>query len=182
MLALKSMKPIEQAKAPPQLPSEVLDLVAGLIYEDSFRQLDSLYAFSLVSHQFRKSALPVLFGSVSHVIRDRQEQKDQSCLHRLRNHPHLLCYVHILHVLRPSNIVGFHPPIEEVTTHNLIQEQISSDLQVVQESLPLMLRLRRLRYAIYVGDAVISTAEKLTKFQFVPYRRRNGENADFILD
>ncbi|KIW88761.1 uncharacterized protein Z519_10808 [Cladophialophora bantiana CBS 173.52] len=147
MLALKSMKlPYSGAehwhatKEKVQLPSEVLDLIAELLYEGSYRQLDSLLPFSLVSRQFRKSALPFLFGTVSHVIRDRLDQRKHGLLSWLLDNRHLLGYVHTLHVQRPLEIPDFSPP-----QNGDNGEHYYSDLRAVRESLPLMHRLRRIR-------------------------------------
>ena len=136
-----------------QLPSEVLDHIGGLLYESSCRQLDTLVAFSLVSRQFRKSALPFLFGTVSHVVRDRLDQRERGLLRRLLNHKHLLGYVHTLHVLRPLGTQEFVAPDVETAAKSLTHEHMSSDLQAIRESLPFMHRLRRIRYAIAVAGS-----------------------------
>ncbi|OAP59189.1 hypothetical protein AYL99_06487 [Fonsecaea erecta] len=150
MLALKSMRlpysaadPRHTTKAKIQLPSEVLDVVAELLYESSCRQLSSLLPFSLVAHHFRKSALPFLFGTVSHVIRDRPDQRGYGLLRCLLDDCHLLGYVHTLHFQRPLEI----PDLEgrEHTPWATGRDQFDSDLEVVRQSLPFMHRLRRIR-------------------------------------
>ena len=152
MLALKRMNvPIlsRQHSTNLHLPSEVLDHVAGLLHESTCRQLDTLFAFSLVSHQFRKSALPLLFGIVSHVICDRHEHCERGQLRRLLESTDLLGYVHTLHVLRPLEKQEYEATDGKIATEGLIQEHTSADLHVVRTCLPFMQRLRRIRYEIY---------------------------------
>ena len=150
MLALKTMKlppPTGEHATQHQLPSEVLDHVAGLLYEGSCYQLDTLSAFSLVSNHFRKSALPFLFGTVSHVVRDRLNHREHGLLRRLVDSPHLLGYIHTLHVLRPLETENFVPPKDLDTAQELAREHMALDLRVLRGSLSLMNRLRRIRYA-----------------------------------
>ena len=149
MLALKSMRmppsATEHTTIFQELPSEILDIVANQVYHGGLGQVDELLTFSLVSRPFRRSALPFLFKTVSHVVRDRLDQNEHGGFRRLLNHPHLLRYVQFIHVVRPTEIHGFVPSLDHVTTQRLTHEHTSSDLQVLKEALPLMSRLRRLR-------------------------------------
>ncbi|KAJ9607449.1 hypothetical protein H2200_008522 [Cladophialophora chaetospira] len=148
MLALKTMKlppPPGEHATHHQLPSEVLDHIAGLLYEGSCRQLDTLAAFSLVSNHFRKSALPFLFGTVSHVVRDRLNHREHGLLRRIRQRPHLLGYIHTLHVLRPQEAEDDVYPHGPEAAQEVARELMALDLQVLSECLPLMHRLRRIR-------------------------------------
>ena len=156
MLALKSMRmtlpAIEHATSVQELPSEIIDLIAEQLYESGFGQLDTLYSFSFVNHQFRESALPFLFSTISHSVRDRLDQKEHGLLRRLLYHPGLICHVRNLHVVRPPDIIGFAPSLDAATDQRLSLEHQSSDLRVIRECLPLMLRLRRIRYATTSAD------------------------------
>ncbi|KAJ4677857.1 hypothetical protein HRR95_004621 [Exophiala dermatitidis] len=132
MLALKSMRMpaagTEHATTIEQLPPEILDIVAHNLYDSGFGQIDILLPFSLVCRRFRHSSLPFLFSSVSHVIRDRLDQKETGILRRLINHPHLLR----------------HSP-ETINTQRLGLEHTWSDLRALQVCLLLMPGLRRIR-------------------------------------
>ena len=128
-----------------QLPSEVLDHVAELLYEGSCRQLDTLFAFSLVSKHFRKSTLPFLFRTVSHVVRDKLYQQECGLLRRLLENRHLLDYIHTLHVLQPEENLEFAGPTDQYAAGKLSRELQASDLRVIRSSLIHMGRLRRIR-------------------------------------
>ncbi|OQV09502.1 hypothetical protein CLAIMM_13618 [Cladophialophora immunda] len=150
MLALKSMRlpysiadPWHATKPKVQLPSEVIDLIAELLYESSCRQLSSLLPFSLVARHFRKSALPFLFGTVSHVVRDRLDQRKHELLRCLLDDHHLLGYVHTLHVQRPLEIPDFKSPDNAASADS--REHYYSDLGEIRDSLPFMHRLHRIR-------------------------------------
>ncbi|KAI1629145.1 hypothetical protein EDD37DRAFT_38558 [Exophiala viscosa] len=149
MLALKSMRvpptATEHATTFQGLPSEILDIIANQIYDGGLGQVDELLTLSLVSRPFRRSALPLLFKTVSHVVRDRLDQNEHGALRRLLNHPHLLRYIQIVHVVRPTAAHGFVPSLDHATTQRLTREHTSSDLQVLKEALPLMTRLRCVR-------------------------------------
>jgi hypothetical protein len=167
MLALKTMKlPLSNSEhaTHAELPSEVLDIIAGLLYEGSYRQPDSLFAFGLVSKHFRKSTLPYLFGTISHVVRDQLCHGGHGLLRRLAASPGLVEYAHTLHVLRPVEVLEdvTKPRLEtmrpseirpDLMLHNsqafedVRRRRRSSDLRLLRDSLPLMHRLRRIRYA-----------------------------------
>ncbi len=150
MLALKTMKlppSMGEQATRRQLPSEVLDHIAELLYEGSCRQLDTIFIFSLVSKQFRKSALPFIFGTVTHVVRDQLSHRAHGLLRRMVDSPHLLRYIHTLHILRPLEIEYFVPPEDLGAGQELFQDHRALDLRVLSDSLPLMHRLRRIRYA-----------------------------------
>ncbi|KIX06215.1 uncharacterized protein Z518_04190 [Rhinocladiella mackenziei CBS 650.93] len=123
------------------LPSEIVDQIAEQVYETNFHQLDSIFAFSLVSQQFRQSALPFLFGQISHVVREDKHDVSHKLLHRLLDHPHLLRHVRTLHITRigrgDSPLKGV-----EAFTHG----SRSEDLRVIEQALPFMPRLRRMRF------------------------------------
>lgn len=150
MLALKTMTMPSLAarhEMHPQLPVEVLDNIAEHLYESSYYQVDVLLAFSLVSQQFRKSALTFLFGTVTHVVRDRWNHCQRGQLQSLQRHPQLLSYVHTLHILRPLGKQEYEVDDTENFTVTQAHERTLLDLQVLRESLPLLQRLRRIRYA-----------------------------------
>jgi hypothetical protein len=136
------------------LPLEVLDRIAEILYQDSCEQLDALRAFSLVSKQFRKSALALLFRIVSFVVRDELFHEKSGLLHILLDKPHLLCYVHTLHVLRPIKDPEYVFLEDQQTVERLRLEQKTSDLQVIHNCLPFMSRLRRLRYRLPILDSI----------------------------
>lgn len=150
MLALKSMRMppagTEHATTIERLPPEILDLIAQNIFNTGFGHIDTLLPFSLVCHRLRQSALPFLFNTVSHVVRDRLDQRETGILRRLLNHPHLLRHVRTLHVLRPPEIVGLVSFPDAANAHCLTLEHTWSDLRVLQVSLLLMPGLRRIRY------------------------------------
>ncbi|KAK5035839.1 hypothetical protein LTR13_005409 [Exophiala sideris] len=129
-----------------ELPSEILDIIANQVYDGGLGQFDELLTFSLVSHPFRRSALPFLFKTVSHVVRDRLDQNEHGGFRRLLNHPHLLRFIQMVPVVRPTEIHGFVPSLDQTTTQRLTREHMSSDLQVLKAALPLMTRLRRIRF------------------------------------
>lgn len=149
MLALKSMRmhplAMEHATKFQELPSEMLDLIAAHLYETGFGQAETLLAFSLVSRQFRWSALPFLFNTATHVVRDRLDQCEHGFLPWLLNHPHLLRHVQHVHILRPPDIRTFIPSLDQAGADNLTLEHRTSDLRVLKDSLPWMDRLRRIR-------------------------------------
>lgn len=136
-----------------QMPAEVWDSVAEYIYESSSCQPDSLHSFSLVSRHIRKSALPYLFKSVSHGIRHTASvfRDIAGQLHLIANRPDLLSHVHTLTLLYPPHKPELDlPPITPEESQglgrNFAQENLISDLTVLQQSLPFMVRLRRIRY------------------------------------
>ncbi len=149
MLALKSMRvpslATEHATSFQELPSEILDLIADQLYDAGFGLADGLLAFSLVSCHCRLSALPFLFSNISHVVRDRLDQQEHGTLGRFLNHPHLLRHAKELHVVRPAELRGFVPSLDDASARRLAQEHRSADLQVIKKGLPLMPRLRRIR-------------------------------------
>lgn len=155
MLALKSMRmPSATEHATNfELPSEILDLVAEILYDTTCRQLDILLPFSLVSRHFRKSALPFLFGSVSYVVRDRENQKGHELLRLLLDHPHLLRHVHTLHLLRPLDKSDRVSSPDRVPALPRNSDQRNKDLDVIDKALPLMHRLRRIRYVVLPVDS-----------------------------
>ncbi|EXJ64347.1 hypothetical protein A1O7_00683 [Cladophialophora yegresii CBS 114405] len=191
MLALKTMKlPLSTSEhvPHPQLPSEVLDGIAGILYEGSYRQPDSLFAFSLVSKHFRKSTLPYLFGTVSHVIRDQLRHGEHGLLRRLATRPGLVEYAHTLHVLAPvehqedvmmRRLRSTQPPAiqydlllhRSVAAEDIRREYQSRDFQLLRDSLALMHRLRRIRL-----DCSPECAERILKM--LP----EGKQYEVILD
>ncbi|KAK6382161.1 hypothetical protein LTS17_004047 [Exophiala oligosperma] len=149
MLALKSMRvpslATEHATTFQELPSEIVDLIANELFDGGFGLADGLLTFSLVSRQFRRSALPFLFSNISHVVRDRLDQQEHGALRRFLNHPHLLRHVKDLHIARPADIRGFVPSLDAASAQCLAEEHKGADLQVIKKSLPLMTRLHRIR-------------------------------------
>ncbi len=150
MLALKSMRmpPLaaEHATICEKLPIEILDIIATQLYDSELGQVDALLPFSLVCRHFRQCALPFLFNTITHVVRDRLDQREDGLLRRLLKHAHLLQHVQTLHVLRPQKTIDFVPSLDQAGAQRLTREHTSSDLQVVKDGLPLMRRLRQLRY------------------------------------
>ncbi|EXJ85600.1 hypothetical protein A1O1_05966 [Capronia coronata CBS 617.96] len=149
MLALKSMRMpsavAEHTTTIDRLPPEILDLVAENLYNTGFGQVDTLLPFSVVCHRFRQSALPFLFSTISHIIRDRLDQREIGLLRRLVNHPHLLPHVRTLHILQPPEVIGLVHSLDTADAHRLTLESTWSDLRVLQVSLLLMPGLRRIR-------------------------------------
>lgn len=157
MLALKSMRPSSYFYPEPkptakELPSEILDMIARYLFDDGLGQLDSLLPFASVSHHFRQSALPLLYSTVSHVVRDRLDQGEGGLLRRLINHAHLLCHVRTLHLRRPVDVKGFIPPQNPNDADALTRTHQALDLQVIHHSLPAMPRLQQIRYAIRINE------------------------------
>jgi hypothetical protein len=149
MLALKTMRKPSFQNEPrttvQHLPIELLDIIAGYVFEEGFRQTDSLLSFSLVSRSFRQSALPLLFQTVSHVIRDRVDQQEGGVLHALVTKSLLLTHVKSLHIERPVDFRSYVPVHGTPKTECLGVDYQKADLQVIQLCLPVMLRLHRIR-------------------------------------
>lgn len=158
MLALKSMRPSDffypsdPKPIAKELPSEILDIIARHILQDALGQLDSLISFASVSHHFRQSALPLLYSTVSHIVRDRLDQGEGGLLRRLVHHDHLLCHVRSLHLRRPVDIKGFIPPQDQKLAATLAEKYRVLDLRVIRDTLLAMPRLQQIRYAMTIHD------------------------------
>jgi len=153
MLALKSVRvPAHASGRKPvdrHLPPEILDLVIEYIYKSSLRQLESIIPFSLVCRQFRASALPILFDSVSCVIRDDARQLEHALLRRLLEAPHLLGHVRKLEILHPlwkEEGEGEGELGGEEDAKLVPKDVRAADLEIVRRCLPFMQNLQCLRY------------------------------------
>lgn len=135
----------EHATTFQELPTEILDIIANRVYDGSHGQIDGLLAFSLVSRLFRRSALPFLFKTVSHVVRDHLDQNEHGALRRLLKHPHLLRYIQIVHIVRPTNVPRVELSRDHASSERLTREHTIADFQVLWEGLSSMTRLRRIR-------------------------------------
>ena len=148
MLALKEMDvslATTEDRTQPQFPSELLDQIAQHIYQGSFRQRESLHPFSLVSKHFRKSALPLLFGTVSHSVREELYHEPRGLFPYLLDRPNVLGYIDTLHLVQPAKIRDFMCDEDEADFKWPAHENKVADLQMIRHSLPYMHRLRCFR-------------------------------------
>ena len=119
------------------LPPEVLDLILHHLYQDCHRSLDSIIPLSRTSRRFRSSSLPLLFESVSCVIRERVYDGCLTCFHRLAFQPHLLRHAKSLSVQKPLALPE---------TFKELEQSRASDLAVLEQALKHMPQLQCIRY------------------------------------
>lgn len=123
------------------LPPEILDLILQHLYQDCHRRLDSVLSASRANRQFRTSSLPLLFESISCVVRDRACDGAHKSFPRLAFQPHLLRYAKSL-CFRKSVV------LTEPCKDNDLEQNRLDDLAVIEHALGHMHQLQCVRYVM----------------------------------
>ena len=120
------------------LPQEILDLILQHLYQDCHRRLNSIIPSSRTNRQFRTSTLPLLFETVSCVVRNKGCDSVHKSFHRLALQPHLLRYAKTLSLRNP---VVLPEPCKETE----VEQNHSDDLAAIEHALKYMSQLQYVR-------------------------------------
>ena len=120
------------------LPQEILDLILQHLYKDCHRRLDSIIPSSRTNRQFRTSSLPLLFESVSCIVRNKGRDGVHKSFHRLALQPHLICYAKTLSFRKPV-------VLPENCKETDVEQNHSDDLAAIEHALKYMSQLQRVR-------------------------------------
>jgi hypothetical protein len=134
------------------LPQEVLDVIVRFLYQATGHRIVGILAFSRACRQFRISALPVLFESVSFSVRQELTHLPHPSFAKLATQPRLLSHVKILSLYQP--LLGRSDGSDDeyvdvdsaLATLNEQEALVDQDVGLLKNSLDHMFQLREIRY------------------------------------
>ena len=99
-LATRTLHPIHHRRSDSifNLPSELLDLILEILYNDGGRQLQAVAPASHVCRQFRKSAVPLMFEIASCIVRENNDDHSRRSYNKHFDAVPLLQHVKILYI------------------------------------------------------------------------------------